>query len=209
MSARTKKKTKPKTKRKATAKPRGARKRATTPKKPEAAIPAPPTKREPVPEKKSYLLAIRLKGSFGTPWPLKRALETLRLKSKFNAVLLENTSAAIGMLRKVKDYVTWGEATTADIATVLQERGELFGGAEMTDEAIRHKFGETSVQDLASALTQGRISLRELRQKGLNPVFRLHPPSGGFEGSGKRPYGSGGELGKRQAPLSALLARMT
>jgi len=165
-------------------------------------------KKEPAIEVKSYLLAIRMKGSFGTPWSLTRALETLRLKAKFNAVLLENTPAAIGMLRKVKDYVTWGEAGTNDIATVLRERGEL-SGEEMTDAAIRDKFGEASIQDLASALTQGRITLQQLREKGLNPVFRLHPPSSGFEGSGKRPYGSGGELGRRRAPLSALLGRMT
>jgi len=113
------------------------------------------------------------------------------------------------MLRKVKNYVTWGEAGTNDIATILRERGELLGGTEMTDEAIRERFGEKSIQDLASALTQGRITLRELRLKGLSPVFRLHPPSGGFEGRGKRAYGSGGELGRRQARLSSLLANMT
>jgi large subunit ribosomal protein L30 len=113
------------------------------------------------------------------------------------------------MLRRVKDYITWGDAGTNDIAVILSKRGELIGGAEMTNEAIRNKFGEASVQDLASALTQGRITLRQLRQKGLNPVFRLHAPSGGFERSAKRPYASGGELGKRQNQLSALLASMT
>ena len=209
MSAHTKRKMKTKTQRKRTTKPRAPRKVAATTKKREIHIPAPPTKKEPTPEKKSYIFAIRLKGSFGTPSPLERALETLRLKRKFNAVLLENTSATIGMLRTVKDYVTWGEAGTNDIATVLRERGKFSDGAEMTDETIRDKFGEASIQDLASALIQGRITLRELWQKGLNPVFRLHPPSGGFEGSGKRPYGSGGELGIRQAPLSALLTCMT
>ena len=209
MSATSKRKTKTKTKRKTIAKPRAPRKPAAKPKKREAPPPAPPAKKEPPIEKKSYLIAIRLKGSFGTPWPLESALETLRLKAKFNAVLLENNRSNIGMLRKVKDYVTWGEAQTNDIAAVLRERGQLSGGAEMTDKTIHDRFGEVSIQDLASALTQGRISLEELRRKGLNPVFRLHPPSGGFEGSGKRPYGSGGELGKRQTPISALLARMT
>jgi len=209
LSATSKRKTKPKTRRKTIAKPRAPRKPAAKPKKREAPLPAPPPKKEPLPEKKSYLIAIRLKGSFGTPWPLERALETLRLKAKFNAVLLENNRSNIGMLRKVKDYVTWGEATTNDIAIMLRERGQLSGGAEMTDKAIHDRFGQGSTQDLASALTQGHITLQELRRKGLNPVFRLHPPSGGFEGSGKRPYGSGGELGKRRTPLSAFLARMT
>ena len=209
MSSRTKKKPRPKAYRKATTKARAARKPVATAKKHEAALPAAPAKKEAAPEKKIYLLAIRLKGGFGTPWPLESTLETLRLKRKFNAVLIENTPATIGMLRKLKDYITWGEARTNDIATILRERGELLGGTEMTDEAIRKRFGEASIQDLALALTEGRITLRELRQKGLNPVFRLHPPSGGFERRGKRAYGSGGELGRRQTQLSTLLANMT
>jgi large subunit ribosomal protein L30 len=166
-----------------------------------------PIKKEPTPEK-SYLLAIRLKGNFGTPWPIRKALETLRLRRKFNAVLLENSRPTVGMLRTVKDFVTWGEAKKTDIVALLRERGEFSGGAAMTDETIREKFGESSVQELASALTQGRISLRTLWQKGLNPVFRLHPPSGGFEGSIKRAYGSRGELGRRETALSSLLTQM-
>ena len=177
------------------------------PKKAEVRPQPAPIKKEPIPEK-SYLLAIRLKGNFGTPWPIQKALETLRLRRKFNAVLLENTRPTIGMLRTVKDFVTWGEAKKTDIAALLQARGELSGGAAMTDQTVREKFGESSVQDLASALTQGRISLRTLWQKGLSPVFRLHPPSGGFERSTKRAYGSEGELGRREAGLSSLLTRM-
>lgn len=209
MSAHTKKRTKPKTKRKPAAKPRTARKPTAAPKTPETPAPPPLIKKAPIAETKSYLLAIRLKGSFGTPRPLQKALETLRLKAKFNAVLLENTPTSIGMLRKVKDYVTWGEVRTDDIANVLRERGEFSGGTEMTDETIQAKFGEPSIQELASALTQGKVTLRDLQQKGLNPVFRLRAPSGGFEKSGKRPYGSGGELGRRQAALSTLISRMT
>jgi len=208
LSAQSKRKSKPKVQRKTPAKARHARKAATTPKKREAPPLPAPIKKEPSEAKKSYLIAIRLKGSFGTPWPMQSALETLRLKRKFNAVLLENNPTTVGMLRTVKDYVTWGEAGTNDIANVLRERGEL-SGAEMTDEAIRDRFGEHSIQDLASALTQGRVTLRELSKKGLKPVFRFHPPSGGFEGSAKRPYGSGGELGRRKAPLSSFLASMT
>jgi large subunit ribosomal protein L30 len=129
------------------------------------------------------------------------------LRRKFNAVLLEKTPSTIGMLRAAKDYVTWADASEADIAHLLSE-GELMGGGSMTDEAVRQKFGEQSVHELAAALIAGRVSLRGLWQKGLNPVFRLRPPSGGFERSIKRPYGSRGELGKREAGLSTLLTRM-
>jgi large subunit ribosomal protein L30 len=210
MSA-TKKKTGAKSHRKSPAKTHAPKKHVVATKKTEVTPPPAPPKKEPTQEKvqeKSYLVAIRLKGSFGTPWPIERALETLRLRRKFNAVLLENTPGVIGMLRTVKDYITWGEAKKGDLAVLLERRGEFSSGAAMTDEIIREKFGEPSIRELASALTQGRVSLRALWQRGVNPVFRLHSPSGGFEGSIKRAQGNRGELGRRDAGLSILLTQM-
>ena len=208
MSTAAKRKAKPKAVRKAPAKPRTAKKRAPAPKKPLAA-PAPPSeKKESLVAEKSYLLAIRLKGEFGTPWILGTTLESLRLKGKFNAILVENKPESIGMLRQVKDYVTWGDVSTNELAMLLRERGEFSGGISMTDETVKKKFGEASVHDLASALIKGRINLRTLWQAGLNPVFRLRPPSGGFEGSIKRAYSRRGELGNRGPAIAGLLTRM-
>ncbi|MEM2203989.1 MAG: 50S ribosomal protein L30, partial [Sulfolobales archaeon] len=42
----------------------------------------------------------------------------------------------------------------------------------------------------------------------VKPVFRLHPPSGGFKGSIKKPYGNGGELGYRGQDINDLIRRM-
>ena len=208
MSTAAKRKAKPKAVRKAPAKPRTAKKRAPAPKKP-LATPAPPSeKKESLGAEKSYLLAIRLKGEFGTPWILGTTLESLRLKGKFNAILVENKPESIGMLRQVKDYVTWGDVSTNELAMLLRERGEFSGGISMTDETVKKKFGEASVHDLASALIKGRINLRTLWQAGLNPVFRLRPPSGGFEGSIKRAYSRRGELGNRGPAIAGLLTRM-
>jgi len=209
LSTTTKRKAKPKATRKTPTKPRTAKKRLPPTKKPiETPSPPPPLKKESLAAEKTYFLAIRLKGEFGTPWSLGTALTTLHLKGKFNAVLIENNPESIGMLRRVKDYVTWGDVTTNDVAMLLKERGEFSGGAPMTDETVKKKFGEASVQDLASALMKGRVNLRALRQGGLNPVFRLHPPSGGFEGTIKRTYTSRGELGNRGPAIRALLNRM-
>ena len=208
MTKAAKRKTKPKAARKAPSKPRAAKKHVPPHKKPiETPLP-PPEKKESLRVEKTYLLAIRLKGEFGTPWVLGAALTSLHLKRKFNAVLVENKPESVGMLRQVKDYVTWGEVGTNEIATLFRERGEFSGGIPITDETIKKKFGEASVQDLASALVKGRISLRTLWQAGLNPVFRLHPPSGGFEGSIKRAYSSRGELGNRGPAIAGLLTRM-
>ena len=209
MSAAAKRKAKPKAVRRASAKPRTAKKRPPAAKKPLATPSPPPSeKKESLVAEKSYLLAIRLKGEFGTPWILGTTLESLRLKGKFNAILVENKPESIGMLRQVKDYVTWGDVSTNELAMLLRERGEFSGGISMTDETVKKKFGEASVHDLASALIKGRINLRTLWQAGLNPVFRLRPPSGGFEGSIKRAYSRRGELGNRGPAIAGLLTRM-
>jgi len=180
--------------------------RAETPTPTQPAQPPTP-KHEAIPEK-TFLLALRLKGSFGTPTYLEKALSTLRLKKRFNAVILENKPNVIGMLRNVKDYVTWGEIKATEIAKLLRDRGEFVGGITVTDDSVKKTLGEDSVKSLAEGLTQGRINLDSLWMKGLRPVFRLRPPSGGFETSGKRPYGSHGELGARGTNLSELLDRM-
>ena len=166
-----------------------------------------PIKKVVAPEK-IILLAVRLKGSFGTPVHIETTLTTLKLKGKFNAVLLENNPSMLATLRQAKDYVTWGEVKPRDIVALLKERGELFGGQTLTDETTQDKFGLPSVDGLVSSLADGSIALKTLWQKGLKPVFRLHPPSGGFEASTKRPRGSRGELGYRGAEISNLVARM-
>ena len=210
MSAASKRKTKSKTTKRAPAKAKAPRKHAPAPKKAEAqaAPPKPVVAKKGLPAVKSYVLAIRLKGEFGTPRQIQSVLDTIRLRRKFNAVLLEKTPSTIGMLRTAKDYVTWGEANQTDIVNLLRERGEFRSGGAVTDAGIREKLGEKSVQDLAAALVGGKVSLGTLWQKGLSPVFRLRPPSGGFERSTKRAYGSRGELGKRGTGFSSLLNRM-
>jgi large subunit ribosomal protein L30 len=207
MSTPRKRKAKPKAPRKEKAKV--TRKRAVPAKKPvEKAVVLPPQKKAVAPEK-LFVFAIRLKGSFGTPVDAERTLASLRLDRKFNAVLLENNANVMATLRKAKDYVTWGEAKPRDIAMLLRERGELLGGLPVTDKSAHDKFGAQSVDGLASALADGSITLKILVEKGLKPVFRLRPPSGGFDASTKRPHGSRGELGYRGPDIANLVARMS
>jgi len=204
-------KRKPKAKPSGKAKARAPRKHVVAakkpPEKPSALPPHVPPQTKAAPER-TFLIAIRLKGEFGAPLDIQRLLATLRLKSKFNAVLLDNDSIAKGTLRRAKDYLTFGEVTSRDIVALLKERGELFGGLHLSDNTAQEKFGKQSIDDLVTALTHGDMSLKALWSKGLKPVFRLRPPSGGFEKSTKRPYGSGGELGYRGTEISSLVARM-
>jgi large subunit ribosomal protein L30 len=208
MSSKQKRKAKPKAPRKEKQKPVRKRKLAE------------PRKKEVLPEKKvermapevpekPFLLAVRLLGPFGAPIHVESALKTLRLNRKFRAVLLERNGSMLGVLRRVKDYVTWGEVKSRDIATLLKERGELSNGRPFNDKFVKESFGHDSMEELAQALTRGQVALSTLWQKGVQPVFRLHPPSRGFSSSIKRPFGSRGELGYRGTAISHLLDRMT
>lgn len=208
MSTAQKHKPKPKASRKAPTKARAPHKHVAPAKKPAGKqVEVQPVKKVVAPGK-IFLLAVRLKGSFGMPVNIERTLTTLKLKGKFNAVLLENNPSMLATLRQAKDYVTWGEVKPRDIVALLKERGELFGGQTLTDKTTHDKFGIQSVDGLASSLADGSVALKTLWQKGLKPVFRLHPPSGGFEASTKRPRGSRGELGYRGTEISSLIARM-
>jgi large subunit ribosomal protein L30 len=208
MSTKQKRKPTPRTARKE--KPKLARKRKVTEEK----------KKEIAPEKKAVVvtpevsgkplfLAVRLLGAFGCPAEINSALNGLRLNSRFRGVLLEKSESTMGTLRKVKDYVTWGEVKHQDVATLFKERGELLNGMALTDRFVKESLGHESVTELAQALTRGQLTLRMLREKGVAPVFRLRPPSGGFRMSVKRPFKSYGELGDRGAEISKLVEQMT
>jgi large subunit ribosomal protein L30 len=206
MSTKQKRKPKPRAPRKEKQKP--VRKRKIAEEKKEA---VPEKKVEKVvaeiPEKPLFL-AVRLLGPFGSPASIEDTLRSLRLSRKFRAVLLDKSESMLGVLRKVKDYVTWGEVKSHDIAALLKERGELSNGMAFTDKFVKESFGQESIEELAQALTRGQIELKALWQKGVVPVFRLRPPSRGFNSSIKRPCGSQGELGYRGAEISNLVARM-
>jgi len=217
----TKKKRSPKTKAARKEKPKTAVKRKVAEEKkidaapltkPEKTTAVVPKKKEEkvvteVPAKPFYL-AIRLLGPFGSPTNIDNTLASLKLNHKFRAVLLEKNGSMLGSLRRVKDYVTWGEVNTQDIATLLKERGELSNGMAFDDKFVKENLGHASIEELALAIARGQTPLKMLWQKGVVPVFRLHPPSGGFEASIKRPFGSRGELGYRGAAISHLAHRM-
>ena len=210
MSTKPKRKAKPRAPRKEKEKPVKKRRPAEEKKKEVVSPPKKPReKRIPeFPPEEPLILAVRLLGPIGASSSVEYTLRSLQLGSRFRGVLLDKNENILGMLRSAKDYVAWGEVKSHDIAALLKKRGELASGESLTDKFIRENFGFESFEELAGAVTRGQISLKALRQKGVISVFRLRPPSGGFESSIKRPFKSRGELGNRGERISQLLARM-
>ncbi|MCX8204234.1 MAG: 50S ribosomal protein L30 [Candidatus Nezhaarchaeota archaeon] len=154
----------------------------------------------------SKLIAVvRLRGRVGVLSDIKNTLKMLRLHKTNHVTLVEDTPDYKGMLSKVAGYVTYGEVDKETLALLLKKRGRLRGDKLLDDEYAK-KLGFNGLDDLAAALSEGKIKLKDL--PGLKPVFRLHPPSGGFKKSLKKPVGTDGELGYRGSKINELLKRM-
>ncbi len=154
---------------------------------------------------------IRIRGRVDVPPDIEHTLKLLRLHKKFHMVIYPSTLPGIkGMLQKVKDWVTWGEIDYDTLVEVLRKRGRLVGNKPLTDDIVDKYLEKQGIKGgipaLAKALIEGKVMLHKL--EFIKPVFRLHPPRGGFKKSTKRPYGDGGELGYRGKAINDLIKRM-
>jgi len=155
---------------------------------------------------------IRIRGRVDVPPDVDYTLKLLRLHRKFHMTLYPSTLPGMqGMLSKVKDWVTWGEIDYDTLVEVLRRRGRIVGDKPLTDDIVDKYLAPYGIvggiQALAKALIEGRVMLHKL-DFIIKPVFRLHPPRGGFKGSIKKPYGDGGELGYRGRAINELIRRM-
>lgn len=154
---------------------------------------------------------IRIRGRVDVPPDVDYTLKLLRLHRKFHCVIYPSDQPGLkGMLQKVKDWVTWGEISYDTLVELLRHRGRTLGNKPLTDEYVDKmlsRYGiRGGIEGLAKALLEGRVKLHKLVL--VKPVFRLHPPRGGFKKSTKRPYNDGGELGYRGKAINDLIIRM-
>ncbi|AEH23868.1 50S ribosomal protein L30 [Pyrococcus yayanosii] len=151
------------------------------------------------------LAVIRIRGRVNVRRPIRDTLAMLRLHRVNHCVIVDDTPSYLGMLQKAKDYITWGEINKETLAKLIRKRGKLIGNKPVTDEYVQEKLGMT-IEEFAEKVIRGEMSLKDL--PNLKPVFRLHPPRGGFRGSKKRSFKEGGALGYRGEKINDLIERM-
>ncbi len=153
---------------------------------------------------KTYFV-VRIRGGVDAQKTVEATLTMLRMERNNYATILRESPSYIGMLRKVKDYVTWGEPTAETLKLLLEKRGKLVGDEKVTDEALK-ELGYENVEKLANAVAAGEVEFSQLN--GVKPFFRMHPPKKGFKKTVKRPYRDRGELGYRGEAINELIKRM-
>jgi large subunit ribosomal protein L30 len=148
---------------------------------------------------------VQVRGVVNTRQDIKDTLKMLRLHHINHCVLVADTPENLGMIRKVKDYVAYGEVDAMTIETLLRTRGRVVGDTVLTDEYIKSNSTYSGITELAKALAGGELKLRDI--PGVKPVLRLHPPRKGYKTT-KRPFIQGGALGYYGQEINTLLYKM-
>jgi large subunit ribosomal protein L30 len=157
-------------------------------------------------KKNSVVAVLRVRGRVHVCESIEDTLKLLNL-NKVNHCTLLASDHSKGMLKKVKDYVTWGEVDEKTIAELISKRGKTSGNKPIDDTYVKKHSKYGNIPSLAKAIAAGEAGLKDV--EGLKPVFRLNPPEKGFERGGiKKSRTLGGALGYRRNEMSKLLERM-
>lgn len=138
------------------------------------------------------LAAIRIRGLTMVNTKIQDTMKMLRLYKSNFCTVLPNTPIYAGMLKKAKDYITWGEIDDETFKMLVEKRGEEFNGRE-TDSKSKIKYNDFVV----------------INNKRIKRYFRLNPPRKGFGRKGiKHTFQQGGALGYRGEAINDLIKRM-
>lgn len=144
-------------------------------------------------------IVVRVGGTVNVPSWADTTLQSLNLKKKFRATIVPEDPAFVGMLKRVKNYVAWCRADKETVKELIERKARKQGYRQIDSKDIK-ALGYKSVDDLADALANGKVSLSKLDL--IKPWFALAPPRGGFRRSTKRMYQNKGVMGENQELLS-------
>jgi len=139
------------------------------------------------------ICVIRISGQVGLNKDVIETLNRLRLRRKYVCVVLAKpTKEQLGMIKKIKDFVAFGEINKETFEKLIEQRGQLVNKKKKVD-----------AKKVIEELEKGKKYL----DLNLKPFFRLHPPRGGIES--KKHFGVGkGVLGNHKDQINKLLERM-
>lgn len=137
---------------------------------------------------------VRVRGSINLKKGMKDTLEMMKLVHVNHCTLLGENPEMVGMVKKVKDFVTWGKINDKTLEKLIEKKARMEGNRKPDEKEIKSIIGDIKKSGKLKGV------------KGLKPVFRMDPPRKGYEGI-KTPYPKGA-LGDRGDKINDLLERM-
>ena len=147
---------------------------------------------------------VKVRGSINVKPKIKETMKLMRLNRVNHCVIVPENETYDGMLKIIKDYVTWGEVDVETTELMLESSGKTSSNATFTKNELKASSFKT-MKALAKNLSEGKVVMRDVPK--LKPLFRLHPPRKGYEGV-KRSFKEGGALGYRGEKINQLIRRM-
>jgi len=147
---------------------------------------------------------IRVRGPVKIKQDITKSMTLLNLTRANHCVLYNDSAYLKGSLRKAKDYITWGEISKEMLKKLLIKRGSVY---DKDNKLVDFKdFFSKEIDKVVDDIYSGKKTIKELNIK---PVFRLKPPSKGYDRKGiKKTYVEGGALGYRKEEINKLLKKM-
>lgn len=138
------------------------------------------------------ICAIRISGATGLEKRVKETLNRLRLRRKYSCIVIRETKGQLGMIKKMKDFVAFGEINKETFEKLIEIRGKPIDKKKKID-----------AKKIIEELYKGK----RYEELNLKPFFRLHPPRKGIDS--KKHFGVGkGVLGNNKDKINELIERM-
>ncbi len=138
----------------------------------------------------NLIVIIRISGMVKVNEDIENALYRLKLRRKYSCVIVKPTKDILGFIKKVKYYIAYGEIDEKTLVELLKARGLKIGGKKIE-----------GAEKIAESLIAGKT----LKDLGLKPFFRLHPPRKGIKSKLQYPKGV---LGNNKKDINKLVGRM-
>ncbi len=157
-------------------------------------------------ENSKKLAIIRMCGNVGVKKDIRDTFKFLRLYNKYTCIVVPSSQNYAGMVKKINDFVTWGEINKDTFKLLLSKRGKITKKEKFSENYLKEKV-KLSLEDFSEQFINSKKDFKDI--PGLKNFFKLCPPRGGFEKEGtKKPYSLGGSLGYRKEKINELIQRM-
>lgn len=70
------------------------------------------------------ICVIRIKGQIGLKADMKETLHRLKIRKKYATIVVEPTKENLGMIKKVRSFVSYGEISKETYEKLVKERGK-------------------------------------------------------------------------------------
>ncbi len=134
------------------------------------------------------IVVIRISGLVEIPPKEKATLDRIRLRKKYSAILLKETPENMSLLQSIRSFIAYGKIDAKTLESLISKRGK-----SLDDKKIDTKKA-------AELIEEGKI-----KEAGIKPFFRLHPPRGGIDSKDHYPKGV---LGDNKEDINELIRRM-